>query len=154
MFRETIGDVWKFLPRRVRAKIIRVTQPKFTASAAAVVLNQEREVLLLNHVLRPGSGWGLPGGFLRKGEQPEEGIRREIREEIDLELDSLAMFSVRTVGSHIEIIFSARAAGEPKVISREIYELGWFDPDSMPTKLSISQKNVINKVTNLTFDKN
>ena len=138
----------------MRAKIIRLTQQKFTVSAAAVVLNHECEVLLLNHVLRPTSGWGLPGGFLEKGEQPDDGIRREIREEIDLELESLAMFRVRTVGTHIEMIFTARAAGVPKVKSREIYEFGWFDPASLPAKLSISQKNVINKVMNLTFDKN
>lgn len=154
MLRKAIGDVWKLLPRRLRAKIVRLTQQKFTVSAAAVVINQEREVLLLNHVLRPGSGWGLPGGFLAKGEQPEEGIRREIREEIELELDSLAMYRVRTVGTHIEIIFTARAAGEPRVNSREIYELGWFDQASLPAKLSISQRNVIDKVMKLTFDKN
>ena len=154
MLRKTIGDVWKILPWRVRAKIVRLTQQKFTVSAAAVVLNPEREVLLLNHVLRPSSGWGLPGGFLQKGEQPDDGIRREIREEIDLELDSLALFRVRTLGSHIEMIFTARAAGVPRVVSREIYEFGWFDPATLPAKLSISQQNVINKVMNLTFDKN
>jgi 8-oxo-dGTP diphosphatase len=146
MIRKAIGDVWKILPWRVRAKIVRLTQPKFTVSAAAVIINMEREVLLLDHVLRPLSGWGLPGGFLKKGEQPDEGIRREIREEIGLELDSLAMYRVRTVGSHIEMIFTARPSGEPKVNSREILGLGWFTTASMPANLSIAQRNIIDKV--------
>jgi len=154
MIREAIGDVWKILPWRVRAKVVRLTQQKFTVSAAAVITNKEREVLLLNHLLRPLSGWGLPGGFLEKGEQPDEGIRREIREEIGIELDELAMFRVRTVGSHIEIVFSARASGEPKVSSREITDLGWFTMASMPAKVSIAQRNMIDKVMKHTFDKN
>lgn len=150
MLLKAIGDAWKILPWRVRARIVRLTQPKFTVSAAAVIINKEREVLLLNHVLRPRSGWGLPGGFLKKGEQPEAGIRREIREEIGIELDELAMFRVRTVGSHIEIVFTARASGEPEAKSREIFSLGWFTSASMPAKLSIAQRGIIDKVLNHT----
>lgn len=146
MLRKAIGDAWKILPWRVRAKLVRLTQPKFTVSAAAVIVNKEREVLLLDHVLRPFSGWGLPGGFLQQGEQPEEGIRREIREEIGIELDELAIYRIRTIGSHIEMIFSARASGEPEVKSREINGLGWFSSASMPVKLSITQRNIIDKV--------
>lgn len=146
MLRKAIGDAWKILPWRVRAKIVRLTQPKFTVSAAAVIINKEREVLLLDHVLRPRSGWGLPGGFLKKGEQPEAGIRREIREEIGIELDELAMYRVRTIGAHIEIVFSARASGEPEVKSREIHGLRWFTSASMPEKLSIAQRDIIDKV--------
>ena len=85
MIRERIGFAWKILPPWLRLKIIRTTQQKFTVSAAAIITNDNGEVLLLNHVLRPFSGWGLPGGFLGAGEQPEEAIRREIREETGIE---------------------------------------------------------------------
>ena len=146
MLRKTIGDAWKILPWSVRAKVIRLTQQKFTVSAAAVILNKDREVLLLNHVLRPASGWGLPGGFLDKGEQPDEGIRREIREEVGIELESLAMYRIRTAGSHIEMIYTARTAGEPEVLSREIYEFGWFTVETLPARFSISQQEIIEKV--------
>jgi hypothetical protein len=70
ILKNQIGIVWKALPPWLRLKIIRTTQQKFTVSAAAVIVNAEGKVLLLNHLLRPFSGWGLPGGFLTSAEQP------------------------------------------------------------------------------------
>ena len=144
--RNGIGTLWKMLPGWLRLKIIRSTQAKFTVSAAAIITNELRQVLLLNHVLRPFSGWGLPGGFIGVHEQPEEAIRREIREETGLELADLEMLTIRTIGRHVEILFTAKAVGEAEVKSREILELGWFDLGSMPEKLSRSQRDLIELV--------
>ena len=127
-------------------KIIRATQQKFTVSAAAIITNDNGEVLLLNHVLRPFSGWGLPGGFLGAGEQPEEAIRREIREETGIELERLRMFRIRTLERHVEILFVAIADGEPAVKSREILELGWFAVGAMPAGLPRAQAALIKVV--------
>jgi len=148
MLEKPIGFAWKILPPWLRLGIVRATQPKFTVSAAAVITNQKGKVLLLNHVLRPYSGWGLPGGFLGNGEQAEDAIRREIREETGIEVDGLKMFRVRTVGRHVEILFSAQTNEEPKVKSREIIELGWFDIGSMPEGLSSAQKRIITLMVN------
>jgi 8-oxo-dGTP diphosphatase len=141
-----LGPLWLRLPPRVRLFFIRRTQPTFTVSAAAVIRNVNAEVLLLNHILRPSGGWGLPGGFLDAGEQPADALRRELMEETGIELSELKMFSVRTLGRHIEILFSARTNGNPKVMSREISELGWFRPDGLPERLPKAQKQVIELV--------
>lgn len=146
MLRKEIGFAWKILPSWLRLRIIRVTQQSFTVSAAAIITNPEGEVLLLNHLLRPYSGWGLPGGFLTAAEQPEAAIRRELREETGIELENLKMFSVRTIGRHVEILFRADGVGEATVQSREILEVGWFDLDRLPEHLPASQKNVIRQV--------
>lgn len=111
-----------------------------------MIRNDSGEVLLLNHVLRPLSGWGLPGGFVGKGEQPEETIRREVMEETGIKLAELALLTVRAVNEHIEVLFTASAAGEPSVMSREIFELGWFSPDQLPDEMSTAQKNIIKEV--------
>jgi ADP-ribose pyrophosphatase YjhB (NUDIX family) len=125
--------------------LIRGTQKKFTVSVTAVVLNNDGKILLLDHVLRPHSGWGIPGGFINYGEQPEDAIRRELREETDLELDGLEMVWMRTVHSHVEIVFRARSRGELKVGSAEIHSAGWFFPAEMPAEMSAVQKFVIEK---------
>lgn len=121
-------------------------QPKFTVSAAAVVVNENDEVLLLNHVLRPFSGWGLPGGFVDHGEQPAETIRRELKEEAGIDLIELKMYSIRTVNRHIEIIYSARGSGEARVMSREIISLGWFGSEAVADKVSKAQSELIRRV--------
>jgi len=148
MITELSGIIWKILPWNARKKIVRLTQSKFTVSAAAVITNEKNEILLLNHVLRPYSSWGLPGGFINHGEQPEDGIRREIREETGIELESVRLFRVRIVTTHIEILFAAKGVGIPEIKSGEITGLGWFTLETLPENTSGEQKIIIEKVLN------
>jgi ADP-ribose pyrophosphatase YjhB (NUDIX family) len=115
---------------------VRATQSSFTVSAAAIIFNEKKEVLLLNHVLRPYSGWGIPGGFIEKSEQAEDAVRREIREETGIELSRLKLYTIRTLGTHLEILFFAMADGEPQVGSAEIIESRWFTPSEVPEDVS------------------
>ena len=146
MLGDTLGVIWKRIPSRWRLKIIRASQRKFTASVAVIITNPEGKVLLLEHVLRPGSGWGIPGGFIEHGEQPESAARREIREEAGIELEKLQMLRVRTLHRHIEFLFRAESSGRAEVKSREIRSLGWFAVDAMPPEMSPVQKLTVEKV--------
>ena len=114
MLYNIIGKIWKTMPASARQLVTRSLQVRFTVSAAGVITNNKGEVLLLNHVLRPVSGWGVPGGFLNFGEQPEAAFRREIREETGLELRDVTIYRARTLKRHIEIIFLAEAVGEAR----------------------------------------
>jgi 8-oxo-dGTP pyrophosphatase MutT (NUDIX family) len=153
MIRRAIGKLWKLLPRFVRLGIVRSTQVTFTVSVACIVLNDKNEVLLLDHVLRPRSGWGFPGGFLDANEAAADAIRREIREETGIELTELRLERVLVHRRHIEIIFSAMSDGEPRVETSEIYRLGWFGFGSLPDGTTISQKMLIGEVLHRQFDK-
>lgn len=145
MVMELLGKVWKQLPRNVRQRISRSVQFKFTVSAAGIITNEKGEVLLLDHYLRPDSGWGVPGGFMEKGEQPEAAFRREIREETGLEVRDVEIHRVRTLGRHIEVIYTAQATGEPQALSREIRESRWFAPDDIPNEMSLDQQFLVQK---------
>ena len=142
---DLLGKVWKFLPRTVRQRISRSVQFKFTVSAAGIITNEKGEVLLLDHYLRPDSGWGVPGGFMEKGEQPEAAFRREIREETGLEVRDVEIHRVRTLGRHIEVIYTAQATGEAQAISREIRESRWFAPEDVPKEMSRDQQFLVQK---------
>lgn len=143
MLLEYAAKLWKVLPREARKWITRSVQTKFTVSAAAIVTNEGGEVLLLDHLLRPRSGWGLPGGFLEKNEQPEAAVRREVREETGLELNDVSIHRVRTLGRHIEIIFLATGVGDATVNSREIKGLQWFATDDLPPEMSLDLQFII-----------
>ena len=105
---------------------MRATQDQFTVSTAVIVINDKNEILLLNHVLRPNSGWGFPGGFVEHGEAIEDAIRREANEETGIELENLQLLEINTFKRHVEILWTANSKGNPQVQSAEILELGWF----------------------------
>ncbi len=142
----SIGKLWKLLPPWVRTQITRLTQPTFTVSVAGIITDDEGRVLLLNHLLRPRSGWGLPGGFINFGEQPAKAFRREVMEETGLEIFEIELLSARTFKRHVEILFTARSSGTAKVLSREIIELEWFAPDGVPPEMNLDQQFLIRKV--------
>src|SRR3954469_24802957 len=102
-------SIWRALPRKVRIIGVRATQTTFTVSATAIIFNDEKKVLLLDHVLRPNSGWALPGGFLQSNELPHEALTREIKEEIGLKATDLRVIFVNTYRSHVEIFFNVKA---------------------------------------------
>ncbi len=134
------------MPSRLRLQIIRVTQKKFTASVGVIITNSDGKILLLEHILRPGSGWGIPGGFIEHGEQPEQAVHREMREETGIELVNVKMLRVRTLNRHIEFLFRAESNDQAEVKSREIKSLDWFAVNEMPAEMSPIQKTIIEKV--------
>lgn len=145
MLKKLAEKVWKHTPYRLRRTAARSFQNRFTASVAAIVTNEKNEILVLDHYFRLRHSWGLPGGFIDHGEQPVEGIRREIREETNLELEDIQFLRLRTINKHIEITFKAKGKGEAKVTSGEIRSLDWFSLDNLP-EMSSEQTEFVKKV--------
>src|SRR3982074_1872144 len=128
MFIKFLGAIWRRLPGSVLSRLVRIGQKRFTARPAAVIFDNQGQILLLEHVFRSDKGWGIPGGFLSKGEQPEAALRRELREEIGIELEQVEVLFARTLPRprQIEIYFTARAIGTPRPCSFEIRTAAWF----------------------------
>lgn len=143
--------LWKIAPRRLRWWSVRLTQPKFTVTAGAVIQDNEGRVLLVDHVFRKQFSWGIPGGFLNAGEQPEEAVRRELIEEIRLELETAEIALARTLArsQQIEIVFRCRPRGKPEAQGQEVRSAEWFALDSLPEGLSRDQRLLIRKALNL-----
>ncbi|MBD3267434.1 NUDIX domain-containing protein, partial [bacterium] len=57
-------------------------------AAAAIILDALDRILLIRRAKEPAKGtYDLPGGFIDFHETIESGLRREIREEVGLEVD-------------------------------------------------------------------
>ena len=150
MLKSLLARVWRGSPRFVRRAGVWLTQPRFAVTAGAVVSDERGRVLLLRHVLRKGSGWGVPGGFLKASEQPEEAARRELREETGLELDSVELAFVRALEGvrQVEIIFRCRmraAALEGLEKGFEIDRAEWFARDALPPGVGADQRRLIER---------
>ena len=150
MLRDLLGRLWRGSPKGVRRLGVWLTEPRFTVTAGAVVVDERGRVLLLRHVFRRGSGWGVPGGFLERGEQPEEAVRRELREEVGLEAAEARLVFARTLRrpQQVEFVFRVRplAGREARPASAEISRAEWFEPDALPEGLSPDQRRLIARV--------
>ena len=131
----------------MRRWTMRLAHTRFTVTAGAVIFNDKREVLLLKHRFRAGSGWGLPGGFMEHGEQPIDALRRELREEIGLELDDVEVFAARSFRKpkQVEVLFRARANAEVKSRTIEVERAEWFALDSLPQGLPRDQQRYVER---------
>src|SRR4029453_13114357 len=130
MLDDLAGAIWRRAPKALRRWTVRFSHPRFAVSAGAIVTDDRGRVLLLKHRFRPGCGWGLPGGFIEWGEQPEDGLRRELREEMGLEVEQVKLFTTRAFKKpkQVEIVFMARAIGNPDELNFEIQQAVWFLP--------------------------
>jgi len=98
-----LGTVFKYCPkcgaaalRAVGQKLLRCSECGFelylnpAAAVAACVVDEQGRMVVLVRGAEPGKGkWDLPGGFVDPGETAEEALRREVREEIGLEVAAL-----------------------------------------------------------------
>ena len=144
-FHNLIGKVWRRLPVRLRRWSMRLAHTRFTVTAGAIIFNQAGEILLLKHRFRAGSGWGLPGGFLERGEQPIDALRRELREELDLEIQDIEIFTARSFRKpkQVEILFRGSAEGPITPRTMEVERAEWFSLDALPEGLPRDQRRLV-----------
>lgn len=108
-----------------------------------VITDLDGSVLLLRHSYGPDQ-WGLPGGGLGRGEDPERAAQRELREELGL--DGMRLHSLGTVegilsGSpHTAYLFSAVIDCHPRLDRREVIEARFFPPHSLPEPLGATTR--------------
>ncbi|MCX6703446.1 MAG: NUDIX domain-containing protein [Candidatus Zambryskibacteria bacterium] len=119
---------------RVYWKILR---PK-TYGARALVLYGDN-VLLVKNLNLPY--WTIPGGGMAKGESPETCVIRELKEELDLDIDSveykLGIYTSGHEGKQDEIhIFVVKLLTTRFVKQWELADAQWFPIDSLPENIS------------------
>ena len=81
--------------------------------------------------------WNLPGGGMEAKETVDEALRREVREEVGIEIDIDYLVGVYSKPQKSEIVLSFwchHRSGTPTT-SDEVSEVGWFAPDALPEPL-------------------
>lgn len=151
MWWRLVSQLWRRLPKRVRRWGILLTEARFTVTTGALIVDEQGRVLLLQQRFRAGSGWGIPGGFLQPGEQPEAALRRELREEIGVEPERAELAFVRTLESYqqVELIFCCRVRGAVFPQALEVQRAAWFAVAELPAGLSADQRALLGRALRL-----
>ncbi|WP_408608933.1 NUDIX hydrolase [Desertihabitans aurantiacus] len=115
--------------------------PLWLPGVTGVVLDDDGRVLLGR---RADTGeWAVPAGILEPGEQPVDGLLREITEETGITAEVERLVSVHSddvvhypngdVCHFLSLVFRCRhVAGEARVADDESLEVGWFAVDALP----------------------
>jgi ADP-ribose pyrophosphatase YjhB (NUDIX family) len=110
-------------------------------TASALIEDDHGRLLLGRRALKPFLGcWDTIGGFLHEGEDPLVGLRREVREETGLEIETTGFLgtwmdrygSGDTAVHTLNLFWVARMTGGVLAAADDVAELAWFEPEALP----------------------
>ena len=112
-----------------------LTQYPRISPAIIVAITRERSILLAHAPRFPEGFYSVLAGFVEAGETFEECVRREVREEVGIEVKDIHYFGSQPwpFPHSLMVGFTATyAGGEICVDQQEILEADWFEADKLP----------------------
>jgi ADP-ribose pyrophosphatase YjhB (NUDIX family) len=110
---------------------------------AALPRDEKGRVLLGRRGIEPYRGeWNTVGGFLRYGEDPFEGLQREVEEELGVacEVGEFITMQADTYGTGgpalMNSYFTVRLASDSVRPQDDVVEVRWFSLDSLPENIA------------------
>ena len=120
--------------------------PRLAPAIITLVQRDDGRVLLARNARWPTAMYSCLAGFVEPGESVEDAVRREVREEVGIEIGDLRYFGSQPwpfphslmLGFH-----AGYAGGNVEVDGEEIAEARWFAADDLPDipgRISIARK--------------
>jgi 8-oxo-dGTP diphosphatase len=135
---------WSTLPIWVHFLAARLVRPRFRAAVAAIIFNEQGQILLFKHTYRKFE-WGLPAGGLEHREQPRDAIQREFLEETGMEIKVERLLTALSAREdhHISMIYLCTIVSGEFKESHEISEMKYFDIHDLPARMLTAEKELI-----------
>ncbi len=102
----------------------------FKVNQNAVIKNQNDEFLIVKN----SDGWSLPGGRLEKDNTPQEGLLREIKEEIGIEnlkIQKVLFLDLSKSKETYRVTFLCTTPETSVVLSKEHTEYAWVNKNNI-----------------------
>ncbi len=108
----------------------------YVQQSPAIIVAVERggKLLLAHNTAWPDGRYSVIAGFVEPGESLEMTVRREVREEVSIDVDGIKYFGsqVWPFPNSLMLGFTAEySSGEIMPDGTEIAHAGWFDPDEV-----------------------
>jgi len=115
----------------------------------ALPLDDSGRVLLGRRAVEPCRfDWNVVGGFLKYGEDPYEGLQREVREElgVDCEVGEFVAVASDWYGPEgtalLNLYFKVRLLNDAVRPQDDVAELKWFDVDELPENIAFDSDRI------------
>jgi ADP-ribose pyrophosphatase YjhB (NUDIX family) len=128
---------------RLVQQIYRLKLERVTLGAVGVLLDPESErVLLVEHVFHSKRPWGLPGGWVGRGEDPTDTVRREFAEETGLRVRVLHLLLIERppdMRAHFNLVYLCALDGDGQSIrlNNELLSYQWAAWDALPPLMEL-----------------
>lgn len=127
------------LPYRLFSRL----QARYSVGVAAVIIDDSGRILLVEHSYHPRFPWGLPGGWIGDDEDPAVAIVRELREELQLEVDVIRVIHTsKSVRNHIDLAFLCEAKCPVGKLSHELLDYAWVHGDELPEIKNFHRRSI------------
>jgi len=111
-----------------------IINDQFLIVVTGIFFDDKNRILLVNHSYRDGDKWSLPGGYIKKGEHPKEGLEREVDEETGYVVSADTRLKIRTDrnNARLDITYVGKFIGGNYKPSTEITEANFFKFKNLP----------------------
>ena len=131
--KKVLLGIWRLFPGRLQNIASRLIRPLFQVFSAAVIFNEQKQILLVKLTYQRFHPWGLPGGSLDYGEQPETTALREMLEETGIKLEIKKLLLIRTwTPDRVGMYYLCKIKEGEFQPSEEVSEFGYFSKDNLP----------------------
>jgi len=138
--------LYRWLPKRLQEVAAWLLSPRMAVGVSVAALDDDGRVLLFQHRYEPPSSPRLPGGFLRRGEQPHRALMRELAEEggAEVELRGVAHLEVsERWPAQMTIYYAGTLLGPPERTTAEVAGWEMASPDALPPSVGADQRAAI-----------
>ncbi len=132
---------------------------------SGALIHKGGKILLVKRKNDPNRGrWALPGGLVELGERVEDAVRREVREEVGLDIHLEGLLDVvndihyddrcKVRYHYILVDFLAKPTGGRLRLNSESSSSRWFDPEQVQgANTSDNTKTVVRRFLSKSEDK-
>ncbi|QZY56725.1 NUDIX hydrolase [Crassaminicella profunda] len=130
------------------------SRPIILTGSGIIILNESKEVLL--QFRKDTNNWGLPGGYMELGETFEDTIRRELKEEMNVQVENLTLYDVLSGPLYyheypngdkvysVTVLYTAnKIVGKIEVDNKEIATVKFFSPNKLPSNITKTTKMIL-----------
>lgn len=121
---------------------------KYLELAGAVILDENKQILLMHRNTTNLIQWELPGGKIELNETPEQTVQRELKEELNIDIEIKRYLGFKEFNDSDECILKYHwflceiRTGELKLMEEKFDKLQYFNEEKLNKSQSMLSSNM------------